>query len=246
MTWCHVACVARPQCYPCTEDQDVLQLQGHTGYAPSCTAAVPRFLEAARSWGIDRDATVLLQKSPTLLQVRSVSVIQSLCKTAGAGCMKPSWGVAAEQCRALVPAARQLSATSMSTALQSRALVPAARQLSAASTSTTLLQTHRHNTSGSVASTQCADFGTHTARVAALRRLHPQLDVGRVLWGQPGILKVPPPQGRTLTGHVHNQAASCITFPIQNWSTPARQTIRFTQLQQVRLCTASPFVLDLL
>jgi hypothetical protein len=47
------------------------------------TAAVPRFLEEARSWGLDRDATVLLQKSPTLLQVRFARVVRSPCQAAG-------------------------------------------------------------------------------------------------------------------------------------------------------------------
>ena len=159
--------------------QTVLQTQG-LNVCLMCalyTAAVPRFLEEARSWGLDRDATVLLQKSPTLLQVRLVRV------------------------RSGAPAELQAAATSshlwLSLLQQGRAQPPTARH----STATMLLLQQPcpqrcctlsvKAPNGRSVLVQCADFSTHTARVAALRRLHPELDVGRVLWGQPGILKVP-------------------------------------------------------
>lgn len=37
---------------------------------------------------------------------------------------------------------------------------------------------------------QAGDFETYTERVATLQRLHPELKVERVLWRQPGVLKV--------------------------------------------------------
>ena len=46
--------------------------------------------------------------------------------------------------------------------------------------------------SGFDVSSQAGDFETYTERVEALRALHPELDVGRVLWRQPGVLKVKP------------------------------------------------------
>ncbi len=37
---------------------------------------------------------------------------------------------------------------------------------------------------------QARDFEIYTERVATLQRLHPELKVERVLWRQPGVLKV--------------------------------------------------------